>query len=286
MNLYPIITENWKIDGGACFSVVPKIIWEKAYPADEKNLITIVNRCLLIQTDERKILINTGMGNKQDEKFFQYYHIHGEDSLKKSLKKYGFSFDEITDVVLTHLHFDHCGGAVKYKLGNRETELVFPNAVHWVSKAQWDWANQPNPREKPSYFRENFHPIHEAGKLRFIEKEGQLFDNFHLLIVNGHTEGQLIPYFQYKGKTIVYMSDFIPSVAHIPLLYLLSFDIRPLLSMKEKEEFLQKALREDYILFFEHDLKYECCNLQLTEKGIRAKETFSLWEYLIERLKD
>ena len=220
------------------------------------------------------ILVDTGTGLFTEE-------------VDDDLKKLGVSLNEITDVVLTHLHFDHCGGAVKYKPGNRETELAFPNAVHWVSKTQWDWANQPNPREKPSYFRENFHPIHEAGKLRFIEKEGQLFDNFHLLIVNGHTEGQLIPYFQYKGKTIVYMSDFIPSVAHIPLLYLLSFDIRPLLSMKEKEEFLQKALREDYILFFEHDLKYECCNLQLTEKGIRAKETFSLWEYLkeIERLK-
>jgi glyoxylase-like metal-dependent hydrolase (beta-lactamase superfamily II) len=268
MKLYPLICEKWKMDGGACFGVVPKSIWQKLYPADENNMIDIISRSLLIETENRKILIDTGMGNKQDEKYFSYFFLHGDHSIEKSLATIGFTPDDITDVIFTHLHFDHCGGAVKYNQDKTDLELVFKNAIHWCSAAQWKWATEPNKREKASYFKENFMPLFDKGKLQFIEKEMELYKNIFLKIVNGHTDGQLIPMISYNNKIIVFMADFISAIGNIPIPYVPSFDTRPLISMKEKEEFLNEAVINNYILFFEHDYEFECCTLQKIEKRI------------------
>jgi len=276
MKLYPLICENWKMDGGACFGVVPKSIWQKLYPADENNMINLVSRSLLIETENRKILIDTGMGNKQDEKYFSYFHLFGNNSLEKSLSAIGCAPDDITDVVFTHLHFDHCGGAVKYNNSKTLLELTFKNAIHWCSTAQWQWATKPNAREKASYFNENYIPILESGKLRFIDVEGELYSGINLKFVNGHTDGQMIPMIKYNNNTIVFMADFIASLGHIPISYIPSFDTRPLLSMQEKEAFLTEAVKNNYILFFEHDYYNECCTLQNTIKGIRHKESILL----------
>lgn len=278
MELHVINTGNLKLDGGAMFGVVPKVMWQKVYPADENNLCNWSMRCLLAVDDKRKILIDCGIGDKQDQKFFNNMHLNGNDNLMSSLANAGFTADDITDVVLTHLHFDHCGGAIKYNESRTAYEPAFKNATYWIGKAHWELANNPNPREKASFLKENFVPLLEAGKVKFIEKDSTLFPGFYVKIFNGHTVGQVIPYIEYKGKTVVYMADLMPASVHIPLPYVISYDTQPLISMAEKESFLNEALENDYILFFEHDINTECCNLQQTEKGIRPKDYFNLSE--------
>ena len=278
MELHVIDTGNFKLDGGAMFGVVPKVMWQKLYPADENNLCTWTMRCLLIVTDDRKILIDCGIGEKQEEKFLKNYHLSGDASLEKSLKNAGFSNADITDVILTHLHFDHCGGAVKYNSSKTELIPTFNNAIYWVSQQQWDLANHPNQREKASYLKENFQPLNENGKIRFVENDSELYPGISVRIFNGHTAGQLIPFIKYNDKTIVYMADFIPAAAHIPLPFIISYDTQPLVSLAEKESFLKEAVKGDYTLFFEHDVYNECCNLHETEKGIRANKSFQLKE--------
>ena len=276
MELYSIETGNLKIDGGAMFGVVPKVMWSKVYPADDNNLCNWSMRCLLIVDGDRKILIDNGMGDKQDEKFTRHYYLNGDDTLEKSLAKYGFTTDDITDMVLTHLHFDHCGGSIKQNEDRSGLIPAFKNANYWIGKKQWDLAVNPNRRDKASFLKENILPIQESGKLNFIEKEGQLFPNVSIRFFHGHTDGQVIPFINYKGKTIVYTADLMPAVAHIPLPWIMAYDMHPLITLREKQDFLEEALQNNYILFFEHDIYQECCNLQQTEKGIRAKETFRI----------
>lgn len=276
MKLYSINAGHFKLDGGAMFGVVPKSMWQKLNPPDENNMCNWAMRCLLIEDEGRLILVDNGMGNKQDEKFFGHYFLNGDDTLEKSLAKYGFSKDDITDVFLTHLHFDHCGGSIE----KAEDKLVpaFKNATYWSNEKHWEWATNPNDREKASFLKENILPIKESGRLKFVEtKEGVEFaKNFNLRFVNGHTESMMLPEIKYKDKTIVYMADLLPSVAHIPIPYVMAYDTRPLETLVEKKSFLAEALEKDFILFFEHDREIECCNLQQTIKGIRSKETFKL----------
>jgi glyoxylase-like metal-dependent hydrolase (beta-lactamase superfamily II) len=279
MNLFPIDTGLFKLDGGAMFGVVPKSIWNKTNPADNNNLCTFAMRSLLVEDGDRLILIDTGLGNKQSEKFFAHFHLHGEDTLKSSLKKHGFSPDDITDVLLTHLHFDHVGGGVQYNSDRSKLELVFKNAKYWNNKNHWDWATNPNPREKASFLKENILPIQESGHLHFIENGNELGDNISFLMVNGHTESQIIPHISYNGKTVVFMADLLPSVGHIPLPYVMAYDTRPLITMLEKDLFLNQAVDKDYILFLQHDAINECCNLKITEKGIRLDKTFNLNDF-------
>ncbi len=279
MKLYPIVAENFKMDGGACFGVVPKSVWEKYVTADENNMIPLASRCLLADTGDRRILVDVGMGDKQSEKFFSYYYLFGDDSLEGNLAKHGYKPEDITDVVLTHLHFDHVGGAVKWAEDGKTPELTFPNATYYCTKKQWDTAMDPNPREKASYFEENLLPMYESGRLEFIHEEGFLCDGVYLEIKNGHTVGQIVPVFDYKGRKVAFMADFIASVGNIPLAYVPSFDIDPVLSMEEKKSFLQRAVDEDYILVFEHDYDNECCTVKQTPKGARAKDIFTLSEF-------
>lgn len=288
MKLYTINTELFKLDGGAMFGVVPKTIWNKLNPADENNLCTWAMRCLLIEDNNRLILIDNGMGNKQDAKFFSYYYLHGPDTLDTSLAQYGFHKDDITDVILTHLHFDHCGGSVDRK----EDKLVpaFKKAVYWSNTQHWHWAIQPNDREKASFLKENFLPIQESGQLQFIATPETTLaqtdslptktfnDDICIRFVNGHTEMMMLPQISYKGKTIVYMADLTPSAAHLPIPYIMGYDMFPLDTLLEKKSFLKEALAKDYILFFEHDPNIECCTLRQTERGIRQKDLFKLSE--------
>lgn len=276
MKLYSINAGHFKLDGGAMFGVVPKSMWKKLNPPDENNMCNWAMRCMLIEDEGKVILIDNGMGNKQDEKFFGYYYLNGDDTLEKSLAKYGFSKEDITDVFLTHLHFDHCGGSIE-KAGDVLVP-AFKNAIYWSNANHWQWATNPNDREKASFLKENILPIKESGKLKFIEtKEGIEFSkNIHIRFVNGHTESMMLPQIKYKGKTIVYMADLLPSLAHIPIPYVMAYDTRPLETLKEKKSFLTEALQKDFILFFEHDREVECCNLQITDKGIRSKQTFKL----------
>ncbi len=276
MNLYPINTGNLKLDGGAMFGVVPKVIWGKSYPSDENNLCNWSMRCLLIVDGDRKILIDCGIGNKQPEKFMANYHLNGDDTLEKSLAVHGLTVDDITDVILTHLHFDHAGGAIRWNADRTDYEVVFKNATFRTSRQQWEWATSPNNREKASFLKENILPIKEKGHLELIEGDMELFPNVSVRIFNGHTDGQVIPFIRYKDKTIVYMADLLPSAAHIPLPWVMSYDTRPLITLKEKEAFMTEAAENGYVLFLEHDLYHECCTVEATEKGIRLKETFSL----------
>jgi glyoxylase-like metal-dependent hydrolase (beta-lactamase superfamily II) len=285
MKLYTINTGFFKLDGGAMFGVVPKSIWNKLNPADENNLCPWALRCLLIEDGDKLILIDNGNGTKQDEKFFSHYHLHGDDTLEKSLAKYGFGKEDITDVILTHLHFDHCGGSID-KVNNKLIP-AFKNAVYWSNKKHWDWAVHPNDREKASFLKENILPIQESGQLKFIEiseeKDGRLGSTLFnsaisLRFVSGHTENMMLPQIHYKDKTIVFMADLLPSAAHIPVPYVMAYDMFPLTTINEKKSFLKEAIENNYILFFEHDPQYECCNLQQTEKGIRAKDFFKLSE--------
>lgn len=276
MKLFSITPENFKMDGGACFGVVPKSIWSKHVKSDEKNMVNLSSRCLLADTGDRRILIDTGLGNKQSEKYYSYFHPFDRIGLAKAIENAGYRTDDITDVILTHLHFDHVGGAVKLDDDGSTPVAVFPNATYYCSKAQWDTANHPNPREKASYFPENFKPLYEEGRLEFIHENTSFCKGIDLEIKHGHTRGQIIPVFDYKDKKLVFMADFISSVFNIPLAYVPSYDIDPVKSMEEKEEFLNRAVKENYILFFEHDYDNECCSLESTSKGIRVKETFSL----------
>jgi len=263
------------------FGVVPKTIWNKLNPADENNMCSWAMRCLLIEDGDKLILIDNGIGDKQSEKFFSYFYLHGDVSIEKSLKKYGFSADDITDMFLSHLHFDHCGGSIKYNKDRTGYEPAFKNATYWINKAHWEWATKPNSREKASFLKENIIPIQESGQLKLLEndEEKELFPNFSYMTVNGHTEGQMIPHIKYKGKTVVFTADLIPSSGHIPLPYIMSYDVDPLTTLKEKEKFLNKAADEEYILFLEHDLVIECCTVQHTDKGVRINESFTLEEY-------
>ncbi|MBV9986426.1 MAG: MBL fold metallo-hydrolase [Chitinophagaceae bacterium] len=286
MDLYTINTGYFKLDGGAMFGVVPKSIWNKLNPADDNNMCSWALRCLLIEDGDRLILIDNGMGDKQDAKFFGHYHLHGNDSLDGSLALHGFNRSDITDVFLTHLHFDHCGGSI-IRQGDKLAP-AFPNAVYWSNADHWQWATQPNDREKASFLKENILPIQESGQLQFAEvphasKTGRpgstgFTENISIRFVSGHTDKMMLPQISYKGRTLVYMADLLPSVAHIPIPYIMAYDMFPLTSLQEKKSFLQEAVEGDYLLFFEHDKDYECCSLQLTDKGIRQKDCFKLAE--------
>ncbi|GGW43792.1 MBL fold metallo-hydrolase [Arenibacter certesii] len=278
MKLYPIETGNFKLDGGAMFGVVPKSIWNRTNPADANNMIDLAARCLLIENGDRLILIDTGMGNKQSEKFFGYYYQWGDHTLDRSLKKHGFHRDDITDVFMTHLHFDHCGGSVQWNKDRTGYEPAFKNATFWSNKAHWDWATKPNFREKASFLTENLLPMQESGQLRFVSRNETDFIekselDFGILFVDGHTEKQMLPHISYQGKTLVFVADLLPTVGHIPLAYVMGYDTRPLLTLSEKARFLDTAVKNEYYLFMEHDAHNQVCTLQHTEKGVRLKET-------------
>ncbi|PKP40972.1 MAG: MBL fold metallo-hydrolase [Bacteroidetes bacterium HGW-Bacteroidetes-12] len=283
MNLHIIKAETWKIDGGVCFGVVPKSIWGKASISDENNLITICNRLLLVETNDRKVLIDTGFGNKQSEKYYSFKYIQTNHSLEDALNKVGFDIEEITDVIFTHLHDDHCGGASFFNKENKEVEFVFKNANYWISKSQWNSAMNPNKREMVAFLKENFLILEKINKLNLITEEKEIIPNISIRIFNGHTTGQIIPIINYQGRKIVYIADFIPSISHIPLPYIASVDVRPLLTLKEKEDFLKEAVEKNYTLFFEHDAKNECCKLKNTTKGIRVSKTFKLDKWIKEK---
>ena len=279
MKLYSINTGYFKLDGGAMFGVVPKSIWNKLNPADDNNLCTWAMRSLLIEDGNRLILVDTGIGNKQDAKFFSHYYLHGDDTLDKSLAKHGFHRNDITDVLLTHLHFDHVGGAIVIE--KNKMVPAFKNATYWSNEQHWQWATKPNDREKASFLKENIQPIQDSGKLKFIEvKEDIAFsDSVTIRFVNGHTHAMMLPQINnYMGRTLVYMADLLPSVGHIPIPYVMAYDMFPLTTLQEKKAFLQEALQNNFILFFEHDHLNECCTLSMTEKGIRTKDTFKLEE--------
>jgi len=276
MKLFPIHITNFKIDGGAMFGVVPKVLWSKKYPADENNLCNWALRSLLIDTGERVILIDNGYGDKQDEKFFSHVYLNGGDGLEGALKKAGYGFDDVTDMVLTHLHTDHCGGGVKWNNDKTAYELTFKNATYWVSKPQWEWAMNANKQEKAAFLDENLLPMQESGKLKFIESNTELYPGISLRLYNGHTVGQIIPFIRTGEKTLVFVADLIPSTAHIPLVWNMAYDVYPMDMLKEKEEFLDEAAENNYTLFFQHDLYNECATVHKTDKGVRVKETFNL----------
>lgn len=279
MKLYPIESGNFKLDGGAMFGVVPKTIWTKTNPADENNLIDIAARCLLIEDGNRLILIDTGMGNKQSDKFFGYYSLWGNHTTDKSLAKYGFHRDDITDVFMTHLHFDHCGGSVQWNSDRTGYEVAFKNARFWTNKNHWEWATKPNAREKASFLTENILPMQESGQLNFINRPEQDYLEkselgFGIFFADGHTEKQMIPHIHYNGKTIVFMADLLPTTGHIPLPYVMGYDTRPLLTLDEKAKFMNAAADKGYYLFLEHDAHNEIITVEQTEKGVGLKETF------------
>ncbi len=283
MKLYPIETGNFKLDGGAMFGVVPKSIWQRTNPADANNMCSWSMRCLLIEDGDRLMLIDTGIGDKQSEKFFSYYYLFGNETLKSNIEALGFSLDDITDVILTHLHFDHCGGAIA-RHGEKGFRPVFKNATYWSNERHWKWATEPNAREKASFLSENISPIEESGQLKFIERTGNLtknaFNNIDFFFADGHTDSQMLPIINYKGQKIVFMADLLPSVGHIPLPYVMGYDTRPLISLAEKGDFLSLAADQNYTLFLEHDHANECCTLKQTERGVRLNEAFALKEIL------
>jgi glyoxylase-like metal-dependent hydrolase (beta-lactamase superfamily II) len=279
MKLHTIDTGFFKLDGGAMFGVVPKAIWNKTNPADENNLCTWAMRCLLVEDQNRLILIDTGIGDKQDQKFFSHYYLHGNATIDGSLAALGFHRDDITDVFLTHLHFDHVGGAV-IRDGDNLTP-AFKNAVYWSNQQHWDWAVNPNDREKASFLKENILPIQQSGQLQFINgTDGVKFaDNFHIKFAYGHTDAMMLPQISYKNKSVIYMADLLPSTGHLPLPYVMAYDMFPLKTLAEKKLFLTEAVEKEYILYLEHDPVNECCTLQQTEKGIRVKDVFKLSEF-------
>ena len=280
MKLYTIETGYFKLDGGAMFGVVPKVLWSKTNPADSKNLCSWAMRSLLIEDGNKLILIDNGIGDKQDDKFLKHYYLHGDFSLSKSLKRLGFGFDDITDVFLTHLHFDHCGGSVKWNKDKTDFELTFKNARYWSNSLHWQWAKFPNTREKASFLKDNILPIEQSGHLFFVDKINEGWSDFDILQVNGHTEAQMIPHIKYKDRVIVFAADLLPSIGHIPLPYVMGYDTRPLLTLSEKKDFLYKAVKHNYVIFLQHDYQHECCTLKLTDKGVRLDRTFRLQEIL------
>ena len=285
MKLHPIEAGNFKLDGGAMFGVVPKKLWNKTNPADENNLIDIAARCLLIEDGNRLTLIDTGMGNKQSEKFFGYYSLWGDHSLDKSLKNAGFHRDDITDVFMTHLHFDHCGGSVNWNKDKTDYEVAFKNTKFWTNENHWKWATQPNAREKASFLHENLIPMQESGQLHFINRPDSDFGfsnelGFDILYADGHTEKQMIPHINYKGKTIVFCGDLLATAGHIPIPYVMGYDTRPLLTLDEKTKFMNVAADNNYFLFLEHDAHNEIITVERTEKGVRLKEVFTCKEIL------
>ena len=283
MKIYPLETGNFKLDGGAMFGVVPKVLWQKTNPADSNNLIEMSLRCMLIEDGNKLILIDTGAGNKQSEKFWSHYYLFGDFSLDSSLAKYGFHRDDITDVFLTHLHFDHCGGSIQFNKDKTGYEPAFKNAKYWSNTNHWQWATEPNPREKASFLKENILPIQESGQLNFVSlpekdfiKRSEL--DFGILFVDGHTEKMMIPHINYKGKTVVFMADLLPTSGHIPLPYVMGYDTRPLLTLGEKQKFLNLAANKNFLLFLEHDAYNELCSVKHTEKGVRLEQTYSFNE--------
>lgn len=276
MKLHTINTGYFKLDGGAMFGVVPKSIWDKLNPSDSNNMCNWALRCLLVEYGDRLVLIDNGLGDKQDDKFFGHYYLNGSDSLEKSLQTKGFGMDDITDVFLTHLHFDHCGGSIKWNKDKTGYVPAFKNATYWSNTEHWEWATKPNPREKASFLKENILPISESGQLKHTTDGAELFPGFKVKFVHGHTGAMMIPHINVNGKTIVYMADLLPSVAHIPTAYVMAYDTRPLITFDEKSKFLKEAFDNNYSLFFEHDPINECCSLKQTEKGIRLNETFPL----------
>jgi glyoxylase-like metal-dependent hydrolase (beta-lactamase superfamily II) len=283
MVLHPIEAGNFKLDGGGMFGVVPKTIWQRTNPADANNLIDIAARCLLVEDGDKLTLIDTGMGHKQSDQFFGYYSPWGSYNLKDSVKKAGFSMDEVTDVFLSHLHFDHVGGAVQWNKDRSAYEMAFKNAHFWTNKRHWDWATKPNAREKASFLKENLLPIEAAGQLRFLRDNTQVVErasdfNFEVFYADGHTEKQMLPMIQYQGKTLVFMGDLLPTTGHIPLPYVMGYDIRPLLTLKEKAYFLDLAATHGYYLFLEHDAHHEVITVKHTEKGVRLDQVFAFSE--------
>ena len=279
MKLYPIESGNFKLDGGAMFGVVPKTIWNKTNPADENNLIDIAARCLLIEDGSRLILIDTGMGNKQSEKFFGYYSLWGTHTIDKSLAQFGFHRDDITEVFMTHLHFDHCGGSVQWNKDRTGYEVAFKNAKFWTNENHWEWATKPNAREKASFLSENILPMYESGQLNFIQRSNTDFIahselNFGIFFVDGHTEKMMVPHVHYQDKTICFMADLLPTAGHIPLPYVMGYDTRPLLTLPEKEKFMNTAADNNYYLFLEHDAHNEIITVEKTERGVRLKDVF------------
>jgi glyoxylase-like metal-dependent hydrolase (beta-lactamase superfamily II) len=280
MNLYPINTGNFKLDGGAMFGVVPKSLWHRTNPADANNMIDIAARCLLIENGNRLTLIDTGMGNKQSDKFFGYYYLWGNDSIDKSLEAHGFHRNDITDVFMTHLHFDHCGGSVQWNKNKTGYKPAFKNAVFWSNKDHWEWATNPNKREKASFLKENILPMWESGQLKFTDiPENDILKNFELdfevFFANGHTDKQMIPLIHYKDKTIAFMADLVPTAGHLPIPFVMGYDTRPLLTLDEKENFLKTAADNNYYLFLEHDAHNEIITVQHTEKGVRLKDVYT-----------
>ena len=285
MKISVIETGYFKLDGGAMFGVVPKKLWSRTNPADQNNLCTWAMRSLLVEEGDHLILIDTGIGNKQNEQFFSHYHLHGNDNLENSLKNAGYSTDDVTDVLLTHLHFDHCGGAVKWKNNDRKVlEPVFKNATFWSNTKHWEWANYPNYREKASFLQNNILPIKESGQLKFVKRDHlitpTLLPNIDVFFADGHTESQMIPIINYKGQKIVFMADLLPSTGHIPLPYVMGYDTRPLQTLAEKSYFLEFAYDNDFVLFLQHDSINECCKLKRTEKGIRLESVHKLVDFL------
>ena len=285
MKIHPLNTGNFKLDGGAMFGVVPKSLWQRTNPADANNMCDWSMRSLLIEDGDRLMLIDTGIGDKQNEKFFSHFSLNGSDSLMGNLNKLGFSTEDITDVFLTHLHFDHCGGAIQWNKDRTGFEPAFKNAIYWSTENHWDWATKPNPREKASFLSENILPLQESGQLQFIERIGDFtknaFNNIDIFFVDGHTESMMIPHIHYQDKTLVFMADLLPSVGHIPLPYVMGYDTRPLLTMSEKEIFLNLATEREYVLFLEHDSVNECCTVLQTEKGVRLNESFQFSELFL-----
>ena len=275
MKIYPIETGNFKLDGGAMFGVVPKSIWQRTNPADSSNMCSWALRCMLIEEGDRLILIDNGMGQKQSEKFFGFYYLHGDGSLEGSLKKAGFHPDDITDVFLTHLHFDHCGGGVKWNKDRTAYEPTFKNAIYWSNRKHWQWATVPNDREKASFLKENISPMEEFGQLKFVEDGFEAFDIFY---ADGHTDAMMIPLLNYQGKKMAFMADLLPSAVHIPMPYVMGYDTRPLLTLEDRKRFYKKAIDEDLYLFMEHDAQNEIITLKDTEKGARLNEVYTFNE--------
>ncbi|MDA8591330.1 MBL fold metallo-hydrolase [Flavobacteriaceae bacterium] len=280
MMLYALNTGHFKLDGGAMFGVVPKSIWSKTNPADQNNMIDIAARCLLIENGNRLILVDTGMGNKQTDKFFNYYYRWGEQGIEQALAKHGFHKDDITDVFFTHLHFDHCGGGVEWNTNKTGYQLAFKNATYWSNKEHWSWAKTPNKREKASFLMENIEPIEQSGNLKYLNcpKENILKNSpleFDVFFADGHTEKQMIPMIKYKGKTLCFMADLLPTAGHVSLPFIMGYDTRPLLTLQEKEVFLNLAASQNYYLFLEHDARNEIITVKHTEKGVRLDKTHS-----------